>query len=555
MCSRRKTHGGSTGSWHPPVWFLVILVAAGCATAPGQTKGGALEPFAEAGVTEEAAEGDRYALVIGIDEFEDESFEDLKYAVDDAKAVEKGLSDFDRVLRRTSPEQTDRADLLEAVDELGRLADDPRDVAFVYVSTHGTLDREPGGALERYLVARDTRLDVAASTGISVEKLASRLEQFGSERTALVLATCHSGSGKSAVSDELSEALARRKSGDPAPLRRVSEATIVLSAAAFEEPAREEDALQHDIYTYFFLEALESGDRDGNGAVTVSEAHDYARRRTYGYTEGQQRPTAWSSILGRDPIILSGTPDDAGKPVVYSYERSAEGVSVSVDGNEKGTLPGGIALNPGAHRVELANTQSGETMWRGRVRLAEGDRVEVSDLIPPPSTWELRLEGGGFGAIAAATRAEYLPVSGMLGLRAALVREPWSHALFELRATGFRSRGTATAFDTELPFELRGGHLQLGAGAVWRLGTAFDLEVGGDLGFFWASRSFDTSNYESDQQIRAPSLAGFAALNWRFLDYARLTLRADSGVLRAAIGGDPAFHPYGTSTLGFGVGF
>ena len=39
-------------------------------------------------------------------------------------------------------------------------------------------------------------------------------------------------------------------------LRRWSEAVVVLSAAAFGEPAREDEALGHDVYTYFLLEAL-----------------------------------------------------------------------------------------------------------------------------------------------------------------------------------------------------------------------------------------------------------------------------------------------------------
>jgi uncharacterized caspase-like protein len=161
-----------------------VMMLVGCAGSEGRTKGGGLEPFAEAGVTEEAMEGERYALVVGIDEFEDESFGELKYTARDAEAVGDALSGFDEVIRRTDPEATDRADILEAVERLGKLADHPRDVVFVYFSTHGTLARSPGGELERYLVARDTKLDLAASTGLGVEDLLARLEEFPSERTA-----------------------------------------------------------------------------------------------------------------------------------------------------------------------------------------------------------------------------------------------------------------------------------------------------------------------------------------------------------------------------------
>src|SRR6267142_1338859 len=97
-----------------------------------------------------------------------------------------------------------------------------------------------------------------------------------------------------------------RKAGGPPPLEQVSEAVIVLTAAAFGESAREDEALAHDVYTHFLLRALDEGDRDGDGAVTASEAHDYAREQTYTYTGGQQRPTAEADIVGRDPIVLRG---------------------------------------------------------------------------------------------------------------------------------------------------------------------------------------------------------------------------------------------------------
>ncbi|MFB6373127.1 MAG: caspase domain-containing protein, partial [Bradymonadaceae bacterium] len=374
--------------WRQPALLVAMLTLAACATSPTTTKGdGALEPFADAGATDKATDGDRYALVVGIDQFEDKKFNDLKYALRDAQAVGDALEGFSKVLRLTDPDETDRTDILEALTRLEKLADAPSDTVFVYFSTHGTLAREPGGDLKRYLVARDTRLDVAASTGLGVSDVLSTLEDFASERTALVLATCHSGSGKSAISDALANALARRKSPTIQPLRDVSEATIMLSASAFEEPARETEKLEHDVYTYFFLEGLKRGDRDGNGAVTVSEAHDYARQRTYAYTDGAQRPTAWSSVL-------SGRPDGTARPVVYSYRRSAEGLEMSVDGQTKGALPGGVALEPGRHRVKLTDGRTGRTVWRGTVRLSAGERLEVVNLIPPPSALEIRAAGG-----------------------------------------------------------------------------------------------------------------------------------------------------------------
>lgn len=62
------------------------------------------------------------------------------------------------------------------------------------------------------------------------------------------------------------------------------------------------------------LEALSAGDRDGDGAVTISEAHDYPRERAWQFTQGQQRPAAESTILGLDPIVLRAWECDSTSP-------------------------------------------------------------------------------------------------------------------------------------------------------------------------------------------------------------------------------------------------
>jgi len=250
---------------------------------------------------------------------------DLRFAAADARSLAAALSEFDDVRELVRPEETRRAAILEALAELERRIRSPRDTVLIYFSTHGSVAQRPGGDLERELVVGDTRLDLLRETAIPVEELIRRAERLPSRRVAVILATCHAGRGKSRIPDALAQALAAHKAAVPR-LEDVSEAVVVVSAAAFGEAAREDETLGHDVYTYFLLEALGSGDRDGDGAVTISEAHDYARERTWQFTHGQQRPAAESTILGVDPIVLRGRRQREGLPVIYSYERSSEGV-------------------------------------------------------------------------------------------------------------------------------------------------------------------------------------------------------------------------------------
>jgi len=189
----------------------------------------------------------RHALLVGIDHFEDERFNELRFAAADARALAVALSEFDDVRELIRPEQTRRAAILEALDELERRIRSPRDTVLLYFSTHGSLAQRPGGELERELVIGDTRLDLLRETGLSFEDLIHRAERPSSRRVAVVLATCHAGRGKSRISDALAQALTASKA--PAPkFEDVSEAVVVLSAAAFGEAARGRNARPRRIH-------------------------------------------------------------------------------------------------------------------------------------------------------------------------------------------------------------------------------------------------------------------------------------------------------------------
>ncbi len=149
----------------------------------------------------------------------------------------------------------------------------------------------------------------------------------------LVLATCHSGTGKSLLPKDVEAELASVKGAFfAAPLEEASRASVVLSASDWGETAREDESLQNDIYTHFLVEALTSGDRNLDGAVTATEAHDWARRKTYAFTQGRQRPSAEILEVGADPIVLSGAIARLGSPELFSYSARLDGFSLKVDG-------------------------------------------------------------------------------------------------------------------------------------------------------------------------------------------------------------------------------
>ena len=161
------------------------------------------------------------------------------------------------------------------------------------------------------------------------------------------------------------------------------------------------------MYTAYFLEALggetaagatlggKSGDANRDGAVTVTEAHEYARAGAFTFTGGAQRAWAQAEVLGEDPIVLAGKRVEPGAGIVASYRRALEGYGVRVDGQDKGVLPGQVVLDPGPHRVELVAPDRGRVVSRQRVKVAAGRRVDVETMLGRD---RLRVGSGG-GAV------------------------------------------------------------------------------------------------------------------------------------------------------------
>ena len=391
---------------HRASLLLALLAGVGCAHGSGGRLKGGLLPVA--GVTpaavEAAARPRKVALLVGIDHVADPFWPALRFAAKDAHDLARVLKDpaigaFDEVRVLDRPEETTRAGVLAAVRALAAAAPRPEDTVVVFFSGHGTLAPTPAGGLERVVVTTDTREDAPRTTGLRVRDLLAAFDALPSRRKLLILATCHSGGGKGLLPPNVSRLLAGLKGG-PAPLESVSRATLVLSASEQGQPAREDDRLQNDVYTHFLIEALTRGaDANGDGAVTASEAHDWARRRTYEFTRGRQIPTLEEAVAGADPVILAGRIERPGLPVLYSYADGLRGYEVREDGRPKGRLPGNVVLDGGERDVQVVGPD-GVAVFDGDLQLEPGERRPVEALLDAARPrWSLALSGGFVGLL------------------------------------------------------------------------------------------------------------------------------------------------------------
>ncbi len=480
------------------VCAVIGAAALACASSSSNEKGRLVPLDLPREKLAQAQAPKRLALVVGIMRFDDPGWRALRFPDADAAAMADVLRDpergaFDAV--EVIAGGPTRDDLRAALRRLTETSRDERDTVVVYVSSHGTLARDRSGQLRRYLVTRDTRLTDVPGTALGMDEIKREFDSLRSLRKVLVLATCHSGSGKSLLPQEMQAELAATKAGFfVRPLEDVSKASVVLAASDWGETAREDEKLGSDVYTHFLVEALRLGaDRNGDGAVTASEAHDYARRMTYEYTGGQQRPSAESNEVGADPIVLVGKVARRGKPEIYSYAAALDGFTVRVDGKPLAELPGGVALEPGRHRLQVSKG-GGPGLVDSWLRLGEGERVDVAHLV-----------GRGAGRCDAGPRLAFVSfldarsrrdVAGAVHAAGAVIAcAGWPAEGMALRAdvSGGTGTGSLEIGSAGVPF--RYSVVTAGVALPWRLAPPWlrgaSLLAGPRLSALWLERRFD----------------------------------------------------------------
>ncbi|MHB8879431.1 MAG: caspase family protein [Myxococcaceae bacterium] len=503
--------------------LLVLVLSAGLVACAGDrgVKGGLVAVKVSEEHLSQAYAPRRFALLVGVSKVQDDRWRPLRYAAKDAQDLGLALLDpkrgnFGQVQVITEDARTTRAGILGAIGALREMATRPDDVVVVYLSAHGTLARDEKGELRRYLVTRDSDFSRIGSTALPIDLLKAEFDRIPSRRRLMVLATCHSGGGKSLLPRELEEELAGVKSGFYArPLEEASRASMVFSACDWGETAREDDKLENDIYTHFLVEGLTgSADRNVDGAVTATEAHDFARRRTFAFTSGRQRPSAEILEVGADPIVLSGTMERLGRPELYSYSARLDGFTLKVDGEERGELPGGAAVKPGKRKVEL--TKGGEVLLSREVDVEAGERLELEGLLARSAGWRaVSLVAGASGFLDARSRAEVLPAVPVLAVSLRLDGLISGRISLELDLAVSAGAGALSlAPGGAVPFRYSSVEVGAAAPLSWRLGRV-TLLAGPRVAGLWLSRSFELEAYRAGQSYLtvSPGLMGGAAVS------------------------------------------
>lgn len=257
---------------------------------------------------------DLYLITIGESIFQQTDF-NLKYAAKDARDIVELFEEnkyysnvFTKIL--INDQVTNENILaLRSFLEQAKINDE----VMIFIAGHGVLDAN----LNYYFATYDMDFMNPAKRGLAYENLENLMDGIKPIKKTLLIDACHSGE---IDKDEVELAEADIKEGDHIRFRVVGNAakpklgiqntseltkslftdlrkgtgSTVISSAGGMEFAMEGDNWNNGLFTYCFIEGIQSkaADLNSDGEIWLSEIRQYVSRQVYQLSGGMQQPTS-----------------------------------------------------------------------------------------------------------------------------------------------------------------------------------------------------------------------------------------------------------------------
>ncbi len=208
-----------------------------------------------------------YALIVGIDDYQDKSIRPLDYAVTDAEAISNLIQNFgfpeENITVLKNKEATRRNFIREFTELSEKTEKDDR--ILVYWAGHGET-RPVGLGDEGYLLPYDTERDGLAYTALSMNRI-SELSRYPKAKHQLFLIdACYGGLAASTRS-----AGANSKSRDfMLDKMTLASARQIITAGGKDQQVVESPKWRHSAFTKSLLEALDEKKADFNGDALIT---------------------------------------------------------------------------------------------------------------------------------------------------------------------------------------------------------------------------------------------------------------------------------------------
>jgi hypothetical protein len=291
----------------------------------------------------------KFAVIIGIDDYQSKQINPLRYSIADAKYLQDALLRFGRFKKENvhtllGAEATG-SEIENEIYWLGEMAK-PEDTVVFYFSGHGTrvvdTDGNEEDGMDEAFCPWDTNLG-RENTVIVDDELGYWFRRIKSKEVIVILDCCFSGgaAGRGLENDggkgiTMSQPGARgqmtgSKELDPYSYDLSLDNKIIISASAADQQSYEDVKLQHGIFTYFICEGIRgSADTNQDQDVTTGEIYDYTNNRTLEFARGlmkQQTPQKFGTLNNAIVVELNKQIAD----LLY-FDRDLRTVLINVGG-------------------------------------------------------------------------------------------------------------------------------------------------------------------------------------------------------------------------------
>ena len=280
----------------------------------------------EAGRIQGGEFGNLWAIVVGVNRYQDPKIRPLRFAVADAEAIQEVLSSRKRMPHKdvilmlytdNSEKKPTQRNIFKGFAFVREHAL-KEDTLFFFFSGHGV---EVNG--RSYLLPCDADTEIIDRTAISLRDINEELSRTKAARQVVILDACHSGGALITTSSFTTKGVNIKISNSSEEPRATklarfalqtianAEGRIVLSSSKAGEVSYEYPEKGYGVFTYYLVEGLKGkADEDGNGYITVSEAYRFVYNSVLRWSrEHKRRQTPSMEAKTSGEVVLTINPD------------------------------------------------------------------------------------------------------------------------------------------------------------------------------------------------------------------------------------------------------
>jgi Caspase domain len=244
--------------------------------------------------------GERHALLIGTDKFEDPELSTLLAPVADVEALSAVLRD-PQICGFASAPVLLNPGIVELQKALRTLFNDRAadDLLLLYYTGHGLRDAHSGTL---YLALHETMKADPSIGSLEADYVKKRMTKSLAETQIIVLDCCHSGAFMAGATKGAKGAPSYFEVGEA--FKTGGSGHYIMSACSKSESAFEDQRAQpHSIFTKYLVDGLTSGDAaPDQETITIDALYKYTRKQVID-RKWPMDPQRWITAGSGDPVI------------------------------------------------------------------------------------------------------------------------------------------------------------------------------------------------------------------------------------------------------------